>query len=279
MFYKKERAMKKQEIVSVLYDLHKITGFRMSLHDVDFSEIAAYPEDKMPLCREIHKAGGEYALCCYGDIEAFRRAKETKETYIYKCRYGLTEAVSPLYNFGVLTGFLMMGQIMDDKADKAETKNAIMRLNNPEALEALEKTCLIPSDMISSYVNIMTVCARYLTLSNALPGTRPSLTETAIAYIKENVEKRITVADLCKRAGCSKTTLITAFKRDFGKTITEVVNEEKLKEARRLLSTESALSINDIASATGFYDQSYFSKVFSAAFGMTPSTYRKESAK
>lgn len=271
--------MKKQEIVSVLYDLYKITGFRMSLHDVDFTEIAAYPPEKLKLCSEIHKTPGEYELCRCGDKEAFRRVKETKETVIYKCRYGLTEAVSPLYNFGVLTGYLMMGQILDDKTEKSECKTALVKLKNPAAFKILEELERVPANMIDSYVNIMTVCARYLTLSNALPGAKPSITETAVAYINENIDKRITIKDLCTRVSCSKTTLIAAFKRDFGKTITEVVNEEKLKEAQRLLAGEEKMSINDIAAATGFYDQSYFSKVFSAAFGMTPSAYRKESSK
>ena len=277
MFYKTRSAksMKKQEILSVLYDLYRITGFRMSLHDVDFSEIAAYPPEKLPLCSEIHRTPGEYELCACGDREAFRRVKERKETVIYKCRYGLTEAVSPLYNFGILTGYLMMGQILDDSADKRQSRRALLKLNNPDALRIFEELAQVPADMIDSYVKIMTVCARYLTLSNALPGTRPSISESAIAYIKENIGKRITVKELCERARCSKTTLIAAFKRDFGKTITEVVNEEKLKEACRMLSSEEKMSIYDIANATGFYDQSYFSKVFSSAYGMTPSAYRK----
>lgn len=271
--------MKEREIVSVLYDLYKITGFRMSLHDTNFVEIAAYPPEKLQLCAEIHKTAGEYEMCHCGDEEAFRRVKETKETVIYKCRYGLTEAVSPLYNFGVLTGYLMMGQVLDDKTDKEASRRALALLKNEEALRIFEELPQIKADMIDSYVNIMTVCARYLTLSNALPGAKPSITEVANAYIKENIEKRITIKELCAITNCSKTTLIAAFKRDFGKTITEAVNEAKLNEACRLLTAEDRMNINDVAQATGFYDQSYFSKVFSAAFGMTPSAYRKEAMK
>ena len=271
--------MKKQEIMSVLYDLYKITGFRTSLHDADFSKIASYPEEKLPLCAQIQKTPGEYALCRAGDKEAFRRVKETKEAFIYKCRYGFTEVVIPLYSFGVLTGYLIMGQVLGDKTDKNQTREALIKLRDPVALRMLEELKVTDEDMLDSYVNIMTVCAKYLTLSNALPSTRPSVTEAAIAYIKENVGKRITVKELCKQARCSKTTLIAAFKRDFGKTITEVVNEEKLKEACRMLTCEPGMSIYDISQATGFYDQSYFSKVFSASFGKTPSAYRKESMK
>lgn len=271
--------MKENEIIPVLYDLYKITGFRVSLHDVNFSEIAAYPPEKLPLCREIHKTPGEFEKCHACDREAFRRVKETKETFTYKCRYGLTESVSPLYNFGVLTGYLMMGQIMDDKTNKESAREAVAELGNGEALKIFDGLAEITADMISSYVNIMTVCARYLTISNALPGTKPSITEMANAYIMENIGKRITVKDLCEITKCSKTTLIAAFKRDFGKTVTEAVNEAKLNEACKMLSGKEKMSISEIASATGFYDQSYFSKAFSAAFGMTPSAYRKEATK
>ena len=83
-----------------------------------------------------------------------------------------------------------------------------MKLKNPEALRIIENLEPIPSDMIDSYVKIMTVCARYLTLSNALPGTRPSITESAIAYIKENVGKRITVKSYASGQGAQKPRLL-----------------------------------------------------------------------
>ena len=36
--------MNKQEIITVLYELHKITGFRISLHGRDFEEIGSAME-------------------------------------------------------------------------------------------------------------------------------------------------------------------------------------------------------------------------------------------
>lgn len=52
--------MKKQEIVSVLSELHKITGFRVSLHGADYSEIAAYPETKSEFCKRLQMKPEEY---------------------------------------------------------------------------------------------------------------------------------------------------------------------------------------------------------------------------
>ena len=268
--------MKKQEIISVLYELHKITGFRMSLHDVEFNEIAAYPENLLPFCSFIHEIKGEHKTCVECDQNAFTTVLRTKKPLIYKCRYGLTEAISPLYNFGILTGFLMMGQIGDEKTDVSKIKDIFSSLGikNAASCALIENMPRVSSDMIKSYVRIMTICAQYLTLSNAMPGIKPSSAELAKKYIYENLDKKITIKDLCDEAGCSKSTLISSFKKEFGITVNTAITEARLEKAKKLLSTADT-SINEVAQLTGFYDQSYFSKVFSSKFGITPSEYKR----
>ncbi len=269
--------MKKQEILAVLYDLHKITGFRISLHDVNFAEIAAYPEKRLPFCAKIHEIPGEYEKCTACDRDNFREARESKETHIYKCRYGLTEAVSPLYNFGILTGYLMMGQTCSSEEERARLCDILLKLgcDRDESLGIAGSTRTVSSDMSRSYVKIMTICAQYLTLSNAMPGARPTVAEAAKKYIYENIDKKITIKDVCSVVGCSKTTLLSSFKREFGTTVNSAIKESKLSEAKKLLLA-GKLNINEVARATGFYDQAYFSKVFSSEYGVTPSDYRKD---
>ena len=55
--------MTKDEIISVLAELYKITGFRVSLHGADYSEIAAYPAEKREFCRMVHKNPSELEKC------------------------------------------------------------------------------------------------------------------------------------------------------------------------------------------------------------------------
>jgi transcriptional regulator GlxA family with amidase domain len=47
-----------------------------------------------------------------------------------------------------------------------------------------------------------------------------------------------------------------------------------VQEAQRLLAT-TRLSLGEIAAATGFYDQSHFTKRFRKVTGITPSAYRR----
>ena len=268
--------MKKQEIISVLYELHKITGFRMSLHDVDFKEIAAYPDKALPLCGAIQAIDGEYRKCFDCDKEAFHKVLKTKEPVIYKCRYGLTEAVSPLYNFGILTGFLMMGQIGDEHTDTSEIINKLLSIGYTpsQAQRLMADYRSTSSDMTKSYIKIMTVCAQYLTLSNAMPGAKPTVAQTAKRFIHENFDKHITIKDICDEAKCSKSTLISSFKKEFGITVNAAITDARLEEAKKLLISED-LCFSEIAQRTGFYDQAYFSKVFSAKYGITPSEFKR----
>ncbi len=268
--------MNREEIISVLKDLHEATGFRMSLHDNDFNEIAAYPDSQLPCCALLHKNRDEFEKCLECDREACREAQGRRNAIIYKCRYGLTEAISPLYNFGTLTGFLMMGQVSDEKLDKGALIEKITAVANcPEdAISAVNSIPEISQKLTETYVRIMTLCARFLTLSNAIPSKKPSLGEAAKKYVSENYNKKISIKDICRELGCSKSSLLSTFKKQYGVTVGEFLTEFRLGEAKRLLEN-GELSINEIAHSTGFYDQSYFSKVFSAKCGMSPSDYRK----
>ena len=233
--------MTKEEIISVLADLYKITGFRVSLHGADYSEIAAYPTEKRRFCRMVHRDAEEYEKCISCDKAACKRALNDKSTYIYTCRYGFTEAVSPLYNFGTLTGFLMMGQIIETDEDGKPVAEEIKNI--------------------------------------------PSLGENMLALAKETprvssemVRSKITISDICEQIGCSKSTLITGFKREFGTTVNNYITDVRLGEAVNMLMSGDR-HIGEIASETGFSDQSYFSKVFSAKYGIPPSEFANDKIK
>lgn len=263
--------MKKEEIVSILKDLYKISGFRISLHSPDYAELAAYPEEETEFCRTIHTFADEVKKCNECDRLACKRALEIKSTYTYSCRYGLVEAVSPLYSFGTLTGFLMMGQVKE--------RGAVIKLphgkDDEKLAKAIEAIPLLDGDKIDSLIRIMTVCAEYMTLSNATSPEKNSVAEMARRYIYENYKDKLLIKDICSDIGCSKSSLLTSFKREYGVTVNVFINELRLLESEKML-TYADNSIADIALLSGFKDQSYFSKVFSAKRGISPSEYRQK---
>ena len=269
--------MKKEEIISVLEDLHKISGFRVSIHGTDFEEIAAYPSEKLPFCSAIQENIAEYSKCRECDEAACKKVKESGKAHIYKCRHGLVEVICPLYNFGTLTGYLMMGQVADEKLDLRILEEAVYSIAKSRtfAFETAKKTAIVRSDMLNSFVNIMTICAEYMTLTNVVPSNSPKLPELAKIYIHEHFSEKLTIYEICKALGCSKSALLTAFKKEYGTTINTYICDVRINETKKMLATTS-LSMSRIAEDTGFYDQSYFSKVFLSMVGITPSEYRRE---
>ena len=91
-------------------------------------------------------------------------------------------------------------------------------------------------------------------------------------YIFDNYRSKITISDICEDIGCSKSTLITSFKKEYGTTVNNYITDVRLNEAVSMLYSGDR-HIGEIATETGFSDQSYFSKVFSAKYGIPPSEY------
>ena len=272
--------MTKIEIEEVLKELHNATGFRISLHDTCSEEIFAYPENSQRFCTKIQENRYERLLCEKCDNAACKHAVERERTYSYKCRYGLTEIVSPIYNYGKFVGFLMMGQTAESESDKLIAKEKLLSLgiNSNECEQILCEIPVVNRALASSFAKILTICARYLTLCGAVYGNTESIAQAAMRFIKENYEKRIHIKDVCAKLGCSKSTLLSAFKSEHGITVNDALCKVRLDAAKSMLLSRDDESINAIALSCGFSDQSYFCKVFSAEFGESPSEYKKRAS-
>ena len=91
-------------------------------------------------------------------------------------------------------------------------------------------------------------------------------------YIVENYKEKITLDDLCFLFNTNKTTLCASFKEALGKTITTLINEQRIKYAKKLIR-EDTYSLSQISQMAGFSSVHYFSKVFKDLAKMTASDY------
>ena len=68
-------------------------------------------------------------------------------------------------------------------------------------------------------------------------------------------------------------TLTEAFRKEFGITIMQYLNELRMEQAERLLC-ESNAPVSQIAEHCGFADAGYFTRRFTAKHGLSPSAFR-----
>lgn len=94
----------------------------------------------------------------------------------------------------------------------------------------------------------------------------------AIKYIQFNYYHDISIDDVAKSVGVSRSHLYRVFMLNVGKSPIDYLTEYRINEACKLLRAGN-LSIAEVAVSVGFFDQFYFSRVFKRAKGVPPSKY------
>lgn len=83
------------------------------------------------------------------------------------------------------------------------------------------------------------------------------------------------MAELAHLVGTNDKRLNAAFRNHVGMTVFEYLREERMKEARQLLSNTEH-SVSEIAARIGFSSGANFSTAFSARFGTSPGRFRQQ---
>lgn len=104
---------------------------------------------------------------------------------------------------------------------------------------------------------------------NAMPQY---LLRRTVDFIRENLGKNVSLAELSADVQMSKYHFCHLFKRSTGLSPHQFVKRARVERARQLLA-EHRLSLVEIANELGFSDQSHFTRTFHAVMGVTPSQY------
>ena len=95
---------------------------------------------------------------------------------------------------------------------------------------------------------------------------------SAIKFIQFNYSHDISVDDIAKAVGVSRSHLYRVFVANMGQSPIDYLTGYRISEACSLLKN-TKLSIAEIAVSVGFFDQFYFSRVFKKVKGVPPSKY------
>ena len=94
-----------------------------------------------------------------------------------------------------------------------------------------------------------------------------------LQYINDRFAEEITLEELAESAHVSKSECLRCFRVSLQTTPYRYLMDFRLSKATKLL-TEADLSVNEIASCTGFHGQSYFGRCFREKKNCTPREYR-----
>lgn len=95
------------------------------------------------------------------------------------------------------------------------------------------------------------------------------------AEIKKNYSTNLTLKDLSEKYYVNSAYLGQLFRKKFGCSFKDYLNQQRIDEAAKLL-IKSDMRIYEVAEAVGYKDADYFVNRFIEAKGCTPAKYRKQ---
>ncbi|WP_346315928.1 AraC family transcriptional regulator [Chitinophaga sp. YIM B06452] len=94
-------------------------------------------------------------------------------------------------------------------------------------------------------------------------------------YIRDNIDKKLSIQVLSKRFGIPPTQLRRGYKKIFHHQLADYIRDLRLERARRLL-VRTELPVHEIAWEVGYESAAGFSRMFSNHYKLSPSDFRRE---
>ncbi len=113
-------------------------------------------------------------------------------------------------------------------------------------------------------------CGEYSTASES---PLPTVTERITRYLESHFREPLSVPVIARDLGISISKISHGFRTEFGETVIKTLQRIRLEQSIPYLLRGTPLK--EIAPATGFKNEFYYSKVFRLHYGISPSEWRR----
>lgn len=138
--------------------------------------------------------------------------------------------------------------------------------------EYLRQDAVSPLAMEGLVLELLAECSRHR--PSASSQTAPPWLERVRHLLHERFSEDLTHDVIAATVGVHPVHLARVFRKQCGRTIGEYLRKLRVDfAARQLMATDIPLA--DLASASGFADQSHLSRTFKGQIGMTPAAFRR----
>lgn len=107
------------------------------------------------------------------------------------------------------------------------------------------------------------------------PARKLRISEEALRYIREHSAEKLSIASIAAQVHISPNYLSNIFRKETGASVNEVIRQEQMKAAARLLR-DTDLYLYEISEQLGYKDVKYFSLLFRECYQMAPKAYRQK---
>lgn len=269
-----------QRLGRLLNNLHLLTGIKFSLMDEWGNELYA-SSFKAPFCGLIMQEESGFARCHACDGKAAEEVGRTQVRRKYLCHAGLYEVALPVTEKRRTVATILFGQMLDDAPREEQWRRVKTRCAWYPDQEALYQAFLrlrrISARQMTACLEIVEACVSEVRLSGLQATSHRDDADLLQSYIDTHYTETLDSSGIAEALSVGKTKLYAICKEHFQLTPMQLVTSRRIQSAMDLLLNTTE-PVKYVARAVGVPDENYFTKVFKAQTGETPTAFRKRHA-
>ena len=268
-----------EKLTKLIESFYKLTKIKVAVYDDSFNKIFAHPQKDSVFCEMINRIPEAKCSCNESVKKLCEECRQTNRLATLTCHAGLTEVVAPLYENGIIIGYIMFGQITNikDKEKFIERAEYLCQRYPIDKDEFRQKIKTVPyknNGQLLAVSEIINAFTAYIYLQNIVALKKENTLSLLLEYIENNLSSDLSAKTLCEKFFISKTSLYQITKNAMPNGIAKYVRAKRIDKAMDLI-TNTDKSIEEIAGMVGFTDSDYFRRIFKKESGMSANTYRK----
>ena len=148
-------------------------------------------------------------------------------------------------------------------------------LTHNKIAEAIPQICRESLSYLDILGKTWALCAKFYEPLERMSESG-QLIHNIVSYIKDHLNEPLSAQGICAVFNISNSHLYRIFRKHIKMTMVEYITELRIEEAKLMFASDANAQVKDVAAKLGFSDQFYFSKVFRAITGKSPSEYKKK---
>ena len=270
-----------EHLFHLVTNLYTLIGIRANI--MDRQGLDVYPSlDRAPFCQRMNDLPAGHRRCLDCDARMAGRCAAGEGLQHYRCHAGVCEAILPIRmdRASPPMAYLVIGQFLDDSPIEEQWERAKAALEWwPGDLEELRQSFYqfrqYSGRELNAYSEIIETLAAYISLKGMISPVEHSDLQKLELFLDQHYTEKLSLASVSAQLHIGRTKLcMLAKKLSGGQTLSQMIARRRVDTAKTLL-LQSDLPISAVAESVGISDYNYFSKVFRAAEGITPSDFRR----
>lgn len=262
-------------------------GLSVTLHPMEkdklitFSSLMRFNTHDNSYCTLVKTKKCAHERCLAGQKRVLEKMRDVCEPFSGVCHAGVRERVYPLRNESEIIGFISVsGYYSETGSERIDRLSSELGFDKPTLVKSYNTLKPYDADRerLDALIYPLAGMLELAYIKEEKSKETESLMKRIERYVKQNYNTDLTVNDICKEFGCSRSYFSHTWSSLVGKSFREYLLDLRLDNAKRLLDL-SSLNVTEIAFSVGFSDSNYFSSIFKKRHGVSPLAYRKRDKK